>query len=179
MSMMMATARAPFRADSSQGDPGIFDSFRRVLGVGARTALGLTGFGGAGAAVGSAINGARRPPRRNMGPPGQAVVPRPGVVGAVQRFVPGGATGLMVGPNGNGLACETGFRPNKTSYWLKDGTHVEAGSRCVRRRQRNPLNPKAMSRAIGRIDGGKRFQNRMSQISTGKFTASGKRRSCS
>jgi hypothetical protein len=85
----------------------------------------------------------------------------------------------MVGPNGNGLACETGFRPNKTSYWLKDGTHVEAGSRCVRRRQRNPLNPKAMSRAIGRIDGGKRFQNRMSQISTGKFTASGKRRSCS
>jgi hypothetical protein len=175
MSMMMQTARAPFRADASQGDPGIFDSFRRVLGVGARTALGLTGFGGAGAALGAAVSGSRGRP--SMGPPHHVVVARPGIVGAAQRFFPGGQTGLMV-QNGSGLACATGFRPNKTSYWLKDGTHVEAGSRCVRRRQMNPLNPRAMSRSFRRIDGGKRFQNKMSEVSTGKYTASGKRKSC-
>jgi len=175
----MRQARAPFRADPSQGDPGLFDSFRKVLGVGARTALGLTGFGGAGVAFGSGISGSRRGPaaRPRMGGPRQ-VVPRPGIVGAAERFFPGGSTGLIV-ENGTGaIACESGHRPNKTSYFLKDGTFIEAGTRCVKRRQRNPLNPKAMSRAIGRIDGGKRFQNRMAQISTGKFTAAGKRKSC-
>jgi hypothetical protein len=187
MSMMMQTARAPFRANPSQGDPGLRDWGRRAMGWGVKTALGLTGFGGAAAAVqaatGGGSNGAIRGPleRHRVGPPVQVMVPRPGLIGAIQRAVPGGATGTMVAPGfgANGSGCESGFRPNKTSYFLKDGTFVEAGSRCVRRRQRNPLNPKAMSRAIGRIDGGKRFQNRMSQISTGKFTASGKRRSCS
>ena len=182
MSMMMQTARAPFRADASQGDPGLFDFARSSLNFAARTALGMTGFGGAAGAVqGARARGVMGPPprsdpfanvRRGRNGTQVATVPRPGVVGAVQRFLPGGATGMVE------LACPSGHRANKTSYFLKDGTFVEKGSRCVKRRQRNPLNPKAMSRAIGRIDGGKRFQNRMAQISTGKFTASGKRRSC-
>ena len=173
MSMMMQTARAPFRADASQGDPGLFDFARSSLNFAARTALGMTGFGGAAGAVqGARARGVMGPPPRGRNGAQSVEVPRPGVVGAAQRFLPGGATGMVE------VACPSGHRANKTSYFLKDGTFVEKGSRCVKRRQRNPLNPKAMSRAIGRIDGGKRFQNRMAQISTGKFTASGKRRSC-
>jgi len=174
MSMMMQTARAPFRPDASQGDPGLFDFARRALSLGAKTALGLTGFGGAAGAIQGAFGpGGRASRRPQVGPPGTGVqVPKPGVVGAVQRALPGGATGMVE------LACPSGHRANKTSYFLKDGTFVEAGSRCVKRRQRNPMNPRALSRAIGRIDAGKRFQNRMSQISTGKYTASGKERSC-
>lgn len=200
MSLMMQQARAPYRASRSQGDPGLFDWARKGLGYAAKTALGLTGFGGAAGAISSALS--RREPAPQfagrqrqdfMGPiqqpakrpPQQVMVPRPGVVARVQRFLPGGATGTMsvpvssvFGPNGNGLACGSGFRPNKTSYFLRDGTFIEEGSRCVKRRQRNPMNPRALSRAIGRIDAGKRFQNRMSEISTGKFTAAGKKKRC-
>ena len=186
MSLMLQQARAPYRANRSQGDPGLRDWGRRALGWGVQTALGLTGFGGAAAAVsaatGGGVNGARRPlERHQVGPAVQVMVPRPGLIGKIQRAVPGGATGTMVGPapfGANGMACETGFRPNKTSYFLKDGTFIEKGTRCVKRRQRNPMNPRALSRAIGRIDAGKRFQNRMSQISTGRFTAAGKKKSC-
>ena len=183
MSMMMQTARAPYRPDPSQGDPGLFGALRRGLGFAARTALGMTGFGGAAAAVqGAALrtgqNGDRMPPSPPMRPMvgTQVMVPRPGVVGAVQRFLPGGFSGTQVatvGPNG---ACPPKFRLNKTSYTLKDGTFVPAGTRCVRKRRMNPTNPKAMSRSIQRIDAGKRFQHRMSTIATANYTAAGKKR---
>lgn len=179
MSMMMQTARAP-SLPFSQGDPGFFGALKRGLGVAARTALGMTGFGGAAAAVAGArdrVGAPAPPPMRGMGPT-QVMVPRPGVVGRIQRFVPGGFSGTMVQDVAMNGACPTGHRPNKTSYFLKDGTFVEKGTRCVKRRQRNPTNPRAMSRAIARIDSGKRFQNRMAEISTGRYTASGKRRSC-
>lgn len=189
MSMMMQTARAPYRADPAQGDPGLrdfFGSIKRGLGVAARTALGMTGFGGAAAAVAGAqarrsgVNGDRMPQGPVMRPMvgTQVMVPKPGVVGAIQRFVPGGFSGTMVQDVAMNGACPSGHRPNKSSYFLSDGTFVPKGSRCVKRRQRNPTNPRAMSRAIARIDSGKRFQNRMAEISTGKYTASGKRRSC-
>lgn len=188
MSMMMQTARAPYRPDPAQGDPGLFGALKRGLGFAARTALGMTGFGGAAAAVQGAVDrtrtdmGPRRPPQappmRPMGPTQQVMVPRPGVVGAVQRFMPGGFTGTMVQEVAQNGACPSGHRPNKSNYFLSDGTFVPKGSRCVKRRQRNPTNPRAMSRAIARIDSGKRFQNRMAEISTGKYTAAGNRRSC-
>ena len=186
MSMMMQTARAPYRPDPAQGDPGLFGALRRGLGFAARTALGMTGFGGAAAAVqGAALrrtgqNGDRMPPPPPMRPMAgtQVMVPRPGVVGAVQRFLPGGFSGTEVATVQANGACPSGHRPNKSSYFLSDGTFVPKGSRCVKRRQRNPTNPRAMSRAIARIDSGKRFQNRMSEISTGKYTASGKQRDC-
>jgi hypothetical protein len=180
VSMMMQTARAPYRPDPSQGDPGLFGLLRKGIGVAARTALGMTGYGGAAAAVRGAVNGDRRPEAPPMRPMvgTQVMVPKPGVVGAVQRFLPGGFSGTEVATVTENGACPSGHRPNKTSYFLKDGTFVEKGTRCVKRRQRNPMNPRALSRAIGRVDAGKRFQNRMAQISTGKYTASGKRRTC-
>jgi len=185
MSLMMSTARAPYRQDPGMGDPGIFGSLRKFGNFGIKTALGMTGFGGGAAAVSAAVGaaGGRRKPSvmptvRGPQNGGQVMVPRPGVIGKIQRAIPGGFTGTMVS-DGEGLGCGSKYRPNKSSYFLKDGTFVEKGTRCVRRRQRNPTNPRAMSRAIARIDAGKRFQNRMSQISTGQFTAAGKRRSSS
>lgn len=87
---------------------------------------------------------------RNGGPqevPGTSVVARPGVGGFLERVLPGGQSGYM---------AQTGIPPkgyhlNKTSYFLQDGTFVPAQSRWVKNRRRNPLNPRALSRSIGRI----------------------------
>lgn len=81
-------------------------------------------------------------------PPGGGGVPTgarvPGVGAAVARILPGGQTGL-------GTGCASGFHPNKTSYFLKDGTYIEKGTVCVRNRRRNPLNPRALDRSMARI----------------------------
>jgi len=82
-------------------------------------------------------------------------VPIPGQ--APQRFFPGGATGV-------GTGCASGFHPNKSAYFLKNGTFVEAGSRCVKNRRRNPLNPRAASRAISRLESAKKAVTRINRI---------------
>ena len=74
----------------------------------------------------------------------------PGIVGAAQRIVPGGATGFEV--MGAGIGCPSGFHPNKSSYMTQAG-FVEKGTRCVRNRRRNNLNPRALRRAGSRIGG--------------------------
>ncbi len=70
--------------------------------------------------------------------------PRTGVRAAIARALPGGDTGL-------GGGCSSGFHPNKTAYFLRDGTFVDVGTRCVKNRRRNPLNPRALDRSLGRI----------------------------
>lgn len=106
----------------------------------------------------------------------QIVVPTPGPRGAIERFLPGGGTGLQVATNGAG--APKGFHLNKSSYFLKDGTFIEKGSVWVKNRRRNPLNPRALRHAIGRIDAGKVWQAKFAEISTGKFTAAGNRKDC-
>lgn len=87
----------------------------------------------------------------------------PGVAGAAQRFIPGGATGYeYAGPPPSGM------RLNKSSYWLKDGTYVPAGTRYVKIRRRNPLNPKALDRAMGRITSAKRASKKLSRVTIRK-----------
>lgn len=49
------------------------------------------------------------------------------------------------------VACPAGCHPNKADYFLKSGSFVARGTRCVRNRRRNPLNPRALDRAISRI----------------------------
>ncbi len=49
------------------------------------------------------------------------------------------------------VACPAGCHPNKSDYFLKSGSFVPRGTRCVRNRRRNPLNPRALDRAISRI----------------------------
>jgi hypothetical protein len=72
----------------------------------------------------------------------------------------------------------SGYHANKSSYWLMDGTFIEKGTRWVKNRRRNPANARALSRAIGRIDLGKKLQGTLAGISTGKYTAAGKRKAC-
>lgn len=62
-------------------------------------------------------------------------------------------------------SCPTGFRPNKSAYFLKDGTFVPKKSRCVRSRRRNPLNPRALSRSMSRLKSAKRASRMMGRIS--------------
>lgn len=49
------------------------------------------------------------------------------------------------------VLCPAGCHPNKSDYFLRNGTFVLKGSKCVRNRRRNPLNPRALDRAAGRL----------------------------
>ena len=180
MSLVIGVARAQQqgtqlrqRGRPGMGDPGLWG----FLGRTARTALGaLTGVPRTAAPAAPVGAIPLAPPRTMPGRPGRTnggqVRPAPGFTGFMQRMVPGGQTGYET------LGCGSGFHPNKTSYHLKDGSFVDVGTRCVRNRRRNPMNARALSRAIGRVDSGKRLQNRLSEISTGKYTAAGKRKKC-
>ncbi len=165
---------------------GIFGSIGRFLGGAARTIGGIVGgpvgaglrtLGGIGSrpGVGPATTPfvgpsvpLPRPPVLGLPLPGRPPivlqpvqqVPVPGPRGTLERFFPGGATGMM--------GCPSGFHPNKSSYFLQSGEFVPAGSRCVRNRRRNPLNPRALDRAIGRITSAKRASRKMSRISIRK-----------
>jgi len=97
----------------------------------------------------------------------------PGIRGAVQRFLPGGATGFEVaGGGGGGVLPPRGFHLNKTGYFLTSaaefGTFVEPFSRFVRNRRRNPGNMRAADRAISRIESAKRMAKRLSRITVRK-----------
>lgn len=178
MSLSMQTAKAR-RIGNGQymGDPGflgdLWGAGKKVAGAGVRTALGLTGWGGAATAVGGAINLAQPgqgPPVGPAGTPAGAKVG--GIRGVAERFFPGGRTGI-------GEGCQKGFHANKSSYHLKDGTFIEKGTVCVKdRRKNNPANATATSNAISRINSAKRMQAKLATISTAKYTNSGKERGC-
>jgi len=170
MSLAMQSARAgrPLSPSgiNNMGDPGFF-SFLKEKALSFLPAVPVVG-----PALAVALPRDRRPTGPQIADPTRypVAVRRPGPMAAVQRALPGGETGL-------GQGCGTGYRPNKSSYFLKDGTFVEKGTRCVRRRRRfNPANARATSRSIGRINSAKRMQGALSEISTGKYTSSGKRK---
>lgn len=151
-----------------QGDPGLFDVFKRV-------ARGAAGFitGGPGGALRGFTAAVDRPTGRVFGPPppslpGIGRVPRPGggttdiinvpgVRGFFERSFPGGSTGLQVahqvltgGAGVSGGGCPSGYHPNKSAYMTRAGW-VEKGTRCVRNRRRNLSNGRANSRALRRM----------------------------
>jgi hypothetical protein len=67
--------------------------------------------------------------------------------------VNGGGGVTPSGPSAAAGACPSGYRPNKSDYFLKDGTFVAKGTRCVRIRRRDLGNTKALRRADSRVDG--------------------------
>lgn len=85
---------------------------------------------------------------------------------AAQALTPGGVEpfGMAV----NGMGCATGHHPNKSDYFLKDGTFIQKGTRCVKNRRRNPLNARAADRAISRIESAKRATKRLSRVTVRK-----------
>lgn len=129
----------------AQGDPGFFSSLGGLIGKVAKFIPGPIG-----AAAGLIFD---KPgdstfiPQQPLGPQTVPASPVPGFGGAVQRFLPGGKSGFECPP---GSECPTGFRKNKSSYFLRDGTFVMPGSRCVRIRRINPGNGRAVRRAIRR-----------------------------
>lgn len=90
---------------------------------------------------------------------------------ARKRF--GAAQALTDGVVGRaGIACPQGMRPNKSDYWRTNQAgqpvFVEAGTRCVSVRRRNPGNSRANDRAIARIASAKRMAKTLGRISIRK-----------
>ena len=84
-------------------------------------------------------------------------VPLPG--GArldIGSLLPGGKPAFI--PGGGGIdVIPRGYRLNKSSYFLKDGTFVPEGTRLVKVRRRNFANGRALRRSIGRVQGFERL----------------------
>ena len=61
-----------------------------------------------------------------------------------------------------------GYKLNKTGYFLRDGTWIAPESVWIKKRRRNSLNPKAMDRALSRIDSGKNAWKKMGRVTIRK-----------
>jgi len=172
----MAYGRGAMAGDRGMyaGDPGLFGFLGKAIrtGLGVVSKLGIPIASGIAGTVAGFIPGGPGLPgpvtptvSRFAGPmpislQTQAQVPTRGFRGAIQRAIPGGATGMEM--------CTTGSRPNKSGYWLQSGQYVEPGSVCVARRRMNPLNPRALSRAVRRIESAKRANNLLNRITIRK-----------
>ncbi len=195
--MSMSIKRAKF-----QGDPGLFGFLGGVVkkATGLVGGLGIPGISagarlvskGLGAVLGAKVRApmaAQQMPVVSGGGGGFRVPQRNGI--AVQRLGPGTS---MMGPgrNGGGTAvartprgsqrevifvgqrgeCPSGFRPNKTGYWVTSpmgtASFVEPGERCVRRRRRNPTNIRALDRAMSRVISANRLREKLKGWPTAK-----------
>lgn len=88
-------------------------------------------------------------PRLPVALPGGAVLD-------VGSLAPGGKPALIRGGRGVDV-IPRGYRLNKSSYFLKDGTFVPEGTRLVKVRRRNFANGRALRRSIGRVQGFERL----------------------
>lgn len=100
------------------------------------------------------------------------------VTGSGTSIGPGGslfATGDVSGTAyfsnnaGTAMTCATnhqlrGYHVNKTTYRTLDGTLVQAGTKCVKNRRRNALNPRALSRAVSRVAAAKKYATMLDRI---------------
>lgn len=178
MSLAIKTARSV----SQGGLSGNVESggFLDFLGGVARTGLALV-TGGPTAALSTGIRQLRggggnvRPPPRSLTGGLPILVSGPGT----SLALPGGGgkpgRGVAVSPAGSLIACPSGTHPNKSSYHTRAG-FVPKGSRCVTNRRSNPMNARALDRAIRRVDSGKRLQSKLATITTAKYTAGGARK---
>lgn len=137
---------------------GILSGIRSVVGAVTKVASKvLPGPVGAAAGAVSKVLGPSRAvgPPMIQTPPPLPQVPAPGPVAAVQRFVPGGATGYMPAP------LYRGYHYNKAlmryERALAEGRmHQDPRSEprvknpVVKNRRMNPANPRALRRAIRR-----------------------------
>lgn len=144
----------------AQGDPGFFGTLGRIArGIVTRIP------GPIGLVAGTILGRGARPAPRQAAPMMRAPVRVPGVRGVIQRTLPFGQTGFECPP---GMACPKGMRLNKSDYFLKDGTFVGAGSRCVSIRRSNPANVRALRRAIRREEGFIRLAKRTGLVALPK-----------
>ena len=179
----MSLAMKAARRRGAMGDPGIFG----FIGSAIKTVGGVVGEllpGPAGTVVKGITNAL---PGKNLlaprAPAGPGLAMPTGTMptlGFPTTGAPGTGFGAVPPPSGsggggggtmtNGKGCTIGFRPNKTSYYVRNplglgGNQIEIGERCVKRRRMNPLNPRAISRAIRRLESAKRATSRLSKVS--------------
>ena len=151
-------AAAPSVAMTS-GDPGLLGG---LIG-------GVTGFltGGPGGALTGAVAGFKGNKRRagptginlpGFGPPG---------VGIGGRVTPRFSIGETA-PAAPAGAIPSGYRLNKSDYFLKDGTFVPKGTRLVKIRRRNALNPKALKAAMSRLTMAKKSASELGRVTIRK-----------
>lgn len=101
------------------------------------------------------------------GAPPTIAMPGAGLAIPVPASAGGTVPMTASGPKG----CQVGYHPNKSGYWsnknklLPGASWTPAGSACVKRRRMNPLNPRAISRAIRRLESAKRATSRLSRVS--------------
>jgi len=74
----------------------------------------------------------------------------------IGSLLPGGKPAFISG-SAAGQVIPRGYRLNKSSYFLKDGTFVPEGTRLVKVRRRNFANGRALRRSIGRVQGFERL----------------------
>lgn len=185
MAMKIAKGQVYSRGGRYMGDPGLGSFLKKAAGVALSVIPGGGLVGGiiktvGGAIIGGAAGGAIQ--KAATAPGGTTLPALPGVgqpiqVGPVGINVPfGGPPGVGVSIGNqhfgmtpvNGAGVPAGYRPNKSSYFLRDGTFVEKGSRLVKARRRNPLNPRAADRAISRLESAKKAATRLNRISIRK-----------
>lgn len=76
-------------------------------------------------------------------------VPQPGIRGTIERILPGGQSGYVSGAT-LGQGAPSGWHWNKSYSYAKG---LPAGSFLVKNRHMNPVNPRALRRAIRRQGG--------------------------
>lgn len=172
----MAYNRRGYGMGPHRGDPfigGLIKGVGKLGGGILKTVGGVVGgpIGGVLSGVGGIIAPTRAPVLRSQAlPPIESVS---GSVGFPGGFGFGGSASF--GPSrgsaaaapmmvGGGMTCPSGYHPNKSDYFLKDGSFVAKGTRCVRNRSRNPANPRALRRSISRIDGFGRLVQRSRKV---------------
>lgn len=192
MSIAMSMSRATMiRRGSVRGDPGLGSILKGIGKVAGGFLVGgpVGALAGAASALAPALGGGTQqqlPPVVQQFLPQQvqplSVGPQGGGFGIGGTItIPGvgtisGGTGVGVsgfGPGNIGAvgtpgACVPGMkgvRLNKTGYHLKNGTYIAPGTKCVRVRRRNPLNPRALSKAMSRVVSAKKAASTLNRIS--------------
>jgi hypothetical protein len=95
---------------------------------------------------------------------GVSLFPGGPMVGTQTQYYPGNNTQSQNGGARPGAPCGSGFHTNKTGYYTRQG-YVAPGTKCVRNRKRNPLNPRAASRAMSRLSSAKKAAKFLGSIS--------------
>lgn len=172
---------------------GVGGALRGAARGGARAVLGRRGRSGGGAgaqfAGNMAYSGADQlmtsslvpqsvPPGNRGFMPGTGIQFQTPIGGAALGTFQGGAApgapATMIGPNGN--LCRGHM--NRTGYYTSQG-YVPPGAKCVSNRRMNPLNPRALNKAMRRIVSAKKAANFLNKIHFGnKPRAAGAARSC-
>lgn len=184
---MRALRAGKYSGWAMRGDPGIGDILGGVLGTAGSflpgplggIASGLAGLLGGKPSVASQM-GIKVPfgtlgggPQARLASAAEQLGIGPPMPGGGQGYPPPRPTPAAPFPQTvNGGPPGPGYHLNKSSYYRMSpaGTvvHVPKGSVWVKNRRRNPLNPRALDRAMGRLSSAKRAATKLGRISIRK-----------